>query len=172
MTKKEMTEVFSVMMLAWPNAEIFKGGIQKLGPTINLWVTCLPEVDFWTGQQAVVKLVRECKFPPTVAEFREQVEAVNTEMKHQFNGLFQGIRGADFMYGSLDAYYRDLPCGCFAKAVIDRMGGLDKLVIVSEHNGKTSTMWDVRGIEEACRAEVYKQLAFVSGIPLSLDAPK
>ena len=61
MTHKEMSEIFAVMLLAYPNAEVFKGGIAKLGPTINLWVTCLPEIDFWTGQQAVVKLVRECK---------------------------------------------------------------------------------------------------------------
>lgn len=55
MTHKEMSEIFAVMLLAYPNAEVFKGGIAKLGPTINLWVTCLPEIDFWTGQQAVVK---------------------------------------------------------------------------------------------------------------------
>lgn len=54
MTHKEMSEIFAVMLLAYPNAEVFKGGIAKLGPTINLWVTCLPEIDFWTGQQAVV----------------------------------------------------------------------------------------------------------------------
>lgn len=41
MTKKEMTELFSVMLLAWPNAEMFKGGVAKLGPTIELWTACL-----------------------------------------------------------------------------------------------------------------------------------
>ena len=47
MTHKEMSEIFAVMLLAYPNAEVFKGGITKLGPTINLWVTCVPEIDFW-----------------------------------------------------------------------------------------------------------------------------
>ena len=79
MTHKEMSEIFAVMLLAYPNAEVFKGGIARLGPTINLWVTCLPEIDFWTGQQAVVKLVRECKFPPTIAEFKEKAEKVQAE---------------------------------------------------------------------------------------------
>lgn len=46
MTKKEMTELFSVMLLAWPNAEMFKGGVAKLGPTIELWTACLTDVDF------------------------------------------------------------------------------------------------------------------------------
>lgn len=41
MTKKEMTELFGVMLLAWPNAEMFKGGVAKLGPTIELWTACL-----------------------------------------------------------------------------------------------------------------------------------
>ena len=56
MTGKEMTELFAIMLLAWPNAETFKGGIPKLAPTIKLWVSCTANVDFWTGQQAVVRL--------------------------------------------------------------------------------------------------------------------
>ena len=31
MTHKEMSEIFAVMLLAYPNAEVFKGGIAKLG---------------------------------------------------------------------------------------------------------------------------------------------
>lgn len=57
MTRKEMTEIFSVMLLAWPNAEMFKGGVQKLGPTIELWTACLPDVDFWQGQPSGDKAV-------------------------------------------------------------------------------------------------------------------
>ena len=75
MTHKEMSEIFAVMLLAYPNAEVFKGGIAKLGPTINLWVTCLPEIDFWTGQQAVVKLVRECKLDMGLGKTPEEAVA-------------------------------------------------------------------------------------------------
>ena len=80
MTGKEMTELFAIMLLAWPNAETFKGGIPKLAPTIKLWVSCTADVDFWTGQQAVVRLCQHCKFPPTIAEFREQVDNVNKDI--------------------------------------------------------------------------------------------
>ncbi len=80
MTLTEMTELFSLMLLAWPNAEMFKGGIQKLGPTIELWTTCLIDIDFWTGQQAVKKLCRECKFPPTMAEFKEKADSITKEV--------------------------------------------------------------------------------------------
>ena len=45
MTHKEMSEIFAVMLLAYPNAEVFKGGIAKLGPTINLRVTRSTETD-------------------------------------------------------------------------------------------------------------------------------
>ena len=92
MTRKEMSEIFAVMLLAYPNAEVFKGGIAKLGPTINLWVTCLPEIDFWTGQQAVVKLVRECKFPPTIAEFKEKAEAVQAEVRARIGRAWDAFK--------------------------------------------------------------------------------
>ena len=70
MTNQEMTELFSVMLLAWPQAEMFKGGIAKLGPTIELWTACTRDIDFWTGQQAVVLLCKTSKFPPTIANKR------------------------------------------------------------------------------------------------------
>lgn len=92
MTHKEMSEIFAVMLLAYPNAEVFKGGIAKLGPTINLWVTCLPEIDFWTGQQAVVKLVRECKFPPTIAEFKEKAEKVQAEVRARIDQAWSYLK--------------------------------------------------------------------------------
>ena len=94
MTKKEMTEIFSVMLLAWPNAEMFKGGVAKLGPTIELWTACLSDVDFWLGQQAVIRLCRECKFPPSIAEFKEKADNVQQEIKplvQSMNRLFGKI---------------------------------------------------------------------------------
>ena len=51
MTRAEMTEIFAVLMLAYPNAEMFKAPnrqalMDKLAPTITLWATCLADVDF------------------------------------------------------------------------------------------------------------------------------
>ena len=92
MTRKEMSEIFAVLLLAYPNAETFKGGIAKLGPTISLWTKCLPEVDFWTGRQAVAKLVRECKFPPTIAEFREKAEQIQTEENRRIEEAWGVVR--------------------------------------------------------------------------------
>lgn len=80
-----MTEIFSVMLLAWPNAEMFKGGVAKLGPTIELWAACLSDVDFWLGQQAVIRLCRECKFPPSIAEFKEKADNVQQEIRSRID---------------------------------------------------------------------------------------
>lgn len=132
MTKKEMSEIFAAMLLAYPNAEVFKGGIAKLDPTINLWATCLPEVDFWTGQQAIIKLVRKCKFPPTIAEFKDQAEEVKSEIKSNIDNAWLMLRN-DLDRKSPGEVFAALPSGSQVKAVISAMGGPDKLLVRSEH---------------------------------------
>ena len=99
MTRAEMTEIFAVLMLAYPNAEMFKAPnrqalMDKLAPTITLWATCLADVDFWTGQQAAVRVCNACKFPPTIAEFREQAEAVTRDMRAEIDSAYLTARSA------------------------------------------------------------------------------
>ena len=53
MTRAEVTEIFAVLMMAYPNAEMFKAPDKdslkaKLAPTITLWTTCLRDIDFRT----------------------------------------------------------------------------------------------------------------------------
>ena len=79
MTRAEVTEIFAVLMMAYPNAEMFKAPDKdslkaKLAPTITLWTTCLRDIDFWAAQQAVIRVCQTCKFPPTIAEMREKYE--------------------------------------------------------------------------------------------------
>ena len=172
MTKKEMTELFSVMLLAWPNAEMFRGGIAKLGPTVELWAACTADVDFWTGQQAVIRLCKTCKFPPTIAEFREQVDAVNADIRSKYNAMFQIIRSADLMYGSVEAYCQSLLPGSFNREVIDRMGGPENLVITWEHNGEKCSRWNTDGLEAACTAVIRGHNAITGGQSKALAAKK
>ena len=152
MTKKEVTEIFSVMMLAWPNSELFKGGIQKLGPTIELWHSCLPDVDFWTGKQAVIRLCRENKYSPTIADFREKVEKINTEIRERTEEALGRIKTGE-LFGSVADYYNQLPEGDFDKAVIQAMGGPEHLILPLD-NG--DAMWDVTGFENAYLAVLKK----------------
>lgn len=173
MTNKEMTELFAVMLLAWPNAETFKGGIAKLAPTIKLWTSCTTDVDFWTGQQAVIRLCQKCKFPPTIAEFREQVESVNRDIKALCDRTFQDIRHADVMYGSLDAFYKGLPDNSLTRMTIDVMGGLGALTSISKDcGGREYSMWNWRGIEDACESIIRRRPALVGGQLPALTAPE
>lgn len=133
MTRKEMTEIFSVMLLAWPNAEMFKGGVQKLGPTIELWTACLPDVGFWTAQQAVIKLCRECKFPPSIAEFKEKAEKVKSEVKARIEMSWSMLR-MDMQLGKTpeEACAR-LPKDSAEYLVIQAIGGPSRLIVTEEH---------------------------------------
>lgn len=133
MTRKEMTEIFSVMLLAWPNAEMFKGGVQKLGPTIELWTACLPDVDFWTAQQAVIKLCRECKFPPSIAEFKEKAGAVQSEGKASIDQSWSMLKLDMQINGSPDAAVARLPKDSATYRVVQAIGGPSKLIITEEH---------------------------------------
>lgn len=171
MTGKEMTELFAVMLLAWPNAETFKGGIAKLAPTIKLWVSCTADVDFWTGQQAVIRLCQHCKFPPTIAEFREQVDNVNQDIKSITNRTFQEIRNAEHMYGSIEAFYAELPLGDFTRTVIDTVGGVAALTRISKDvGGREYSMWNLSAIEDACQTVIRGRPAMVGGELPALNA--
>ena len=119
MTKKEMTEIFSVMLLAWPNAEMFKGGVAKLGPTIELWTACLSDVDFWLGQQAVIRLCRECKFPPSIAEFKEKADNVQQEIRSRIDLDWNDIKFSRLLDKAPQEWYQRLPPNSDVKAVID-----------------------------------------------------
>ena len=133
MTRKEMTEIFSVMLLAWPNAEMFNGGVQKLGPTIELWTACLPDVDFWQGQQAVIKLCRECKFPPSIAEFREKAEKVQSEVSASIDMAWSHLR-LDMQLGKTpEEAAQGWPEGSDVSRAIAAIGGPSRLVIVETH---------------------------------------
>lgn len=129
MTQKEMTEIFGIMLLAYPNAEAFKGGIQKLVPTIQLWCSCLPDVDFWTGQQAVIKLCRECKFPPTIAEFKEKAEDIRSELIGQSHAAWSGLKMLMDYEGLTPAEAVDHDSTPeFVRQVVRSMGGPEALI--------------------------------------------
>lgn len=165
MTAKEMTEIFSVMLLAWPNAETFKGGIARLGPTIQLWTANTQDIDFWTGQQAVMRLCKECKYPPTIAEFRAAAEAVNEDIHKRIRRCWDILRifvhrGRDYLVD----WMQRLPDGDALKLTIDAMGGVDALAI----NYGDVKRWNLAGFEAAYIAVIRKDPALIGGTSLAL----
>lgn len=133
MNRAEMTEIFAVLMLAYPNAEMFKAPDQqalkeKLAPVITLWTTCLRDVDFWTAQRAVVLVCQTCKFPPTIAEMQEAAEKVTAEVESEVNRAYLQLRD-DVRYmtqngKTLVQVYESLPTR--SRKVIDAMGGMEQ----------------------------------------------
>ena len=149
MTKKEMSEIFGGMILAWPNAEMFKGGLQKLKPTVELWTACLPEIDFETGQSVLRELCRKCKFPPTIAEFREEAEAMGERIESASVAAWMMLR-TDMELTSPKQAFDELPDDHLTKRAISSMGGPEHLVI---RFASGVTMYNYDGFISA-----YKQL--------------
>ncbi len=168
MTRKEMTEIFAVMSLAWPTAEMFKGGVERMGPTITLWASCLLDVDFWTGQQAVVKLCRECKFPPTIDEFREKAKAVHADIRNVIEQNWDFLTLHRFTDGGIEQYIKSLPDGCRTKTVVMAMGGVEALVIKDERGQHLN----FEGFRDAYTALIRKDPALCGGMKLSLGQGK
>lgn len=168
MTRKEMTEIFTVMSLAWPNAEMFKGGVERLGPTITLWASCLPDVDFWTGQQTVVKLCRECKFPPTIAEFKEKAEAVHADIRQAIDQDWNFLTLHRLTGDGVEQYVKSLPDGCRTKTVVMAMGGVEALVI----NDERGQHLNFEGFRDTYTALIRKDPALYGGTKLALGQGK
>lgn len=131
MTKKEMSEIFAVMLLAYPSAEIFKGGAKKLAPTISLWTECCQDIDFWTGRQAVVLLCKECKYPPTIAEFRGKADFITHETKALFDKQLDTFMLTVRAKG-VETAYSNLGSGNPLKAAINAVGGPSNLYAESK----------------------------------------
>ncbi|MBR2943371.1 MAG: hypothetical protein IKB82_08235 [Clostridia bacterium] len=169
MTKKEMTELFSVMLLAWPNAEMFKGGIQKLGPTIELWTACTTDVDFWTAQRAVLKLCKECKFPPTIAEFREKVESVESDIRTEISHAWQIIRMEAQLGRTNEEIYDALQPGGLARMAIDAIGGPSAM---TRQLGSGESMWNYYEWENAYKQLIRRQPAIEGSRNAAIGGPK
>lgn len=130
MTKSEMTELFAVMSIAWPNSELFKNGVGKLGPTISLWASCLADMDCATAQKAVAKLATECKFPPTIAEMRDAADRVGAEIRHEAERAYLTVRNRlqlmEAIGSTPDEIYMGLPSR--SRKVIDVLGGMEAFI--------------------------------------------
>lgn len=150
MTRKEVTELFSVMLLAWPNAEMFKGGTQKLGPTIELWAKCLPDVDFWTGQQALIRLCQVCKFPPTIAEFREQVESINNSISERISLEWSQIRTELYLGKTPQQLFDELHPESLSRLAMISMGGPENIFL-------DCGLLNYHGFEKAIRDAIKSQ---------------
>lgn len=132
MNRAETTELFAVLMLAYPNADTFKAPdqrqlMEKLAPTITLWAACLKDVDLWTAQQSVVRLCQTCKYPPTIAELREAVLAVRADTGREIEDAYNEARNAFRLADLSGQAAGEILAGLSKRTrkTIEAMGGLD-----------------------------------------------
>ena len=92
-----------------PTLKCSRAASPKLGPTIELWAACLSDVDFWLGQQAVIRLCRECKFPPSIAEFKEKADNVQQEIRSRIDLEWNDIKFSRLLDKSPQEWYQRLP---------------------------------------------------------------
>ena len=130
MTRREMSELYSVMLLAWPGAPAFKGGEDRLAPAIELWAAAMEDVPFALGKRAMMACVRELRYPPTVAEVREMAERIAADDKEQADEAWSRLCTLlDLEHGDRAAALRRADPGILA--AVSATGGPDKVTYYS-----------------------------------------
>jgi len=81
MTKREINALFGLFALNWPSSSFAKTDPKEKMTVISLWEKCTPDIDWWTAEQAAIRLLKECKFAPTIAEFREKAADVTHDLE-------------------------------------------------------------------------------------------
>lgn len=147
MTKSEMTELFTAIMLLYPHDKLFSRGIEALKPTIELW-TKVVNIDFQTAQRALILAFRKCKFPPTPADILEAAADLESYLTSQVNMAVSIVKNGYFVYDSPEEYYNSLKKSSPIKAAIDSAGGPDSLLI----SAGSSEIWNLSAFEQAYRA--------------------
>lgn len=99
MTLEKTTEIIGLFALAYPYAEIFKAENaedlkKKQTALISIWASALPDVEDWVAQMTAQRCLRQCKFLPTVAEFREAAEEIGQKFTTEADEAYLQARSA------------------------------------------------------------------------------
>ena len=137
MTRGEMNQLFALIRLAWPNAPMLRP--EKLKETISFWTFCLPEVDFLTGQMAMIQLCRTSHYPPSIAQMRETAESIQKELEGEIHNALLAMRNPCYRgHGNPDR----------AAQAVALMGGEERLLIPVD---KDTARFDIEGFRDAYR---------------------
>ncbi len=127
MNRKQMTELFAILMVAYPGAEMFRGETGRdlksaLGDTVTLWTACLSDVDPWIGRRAVLELVKTCRFAPTPAELRAAAGKAEEEVRQEIRDAYLAARN-EAMIWDRETALRRMPAR--SRQAVEAMGGMD-----------------------------------------------
>lgn len=144
----EMSELFALMMLAWPNAPMFQPKQPKqMEATVRLWTVCLPDMEFLTGQAAVIQLCRTCKFPPSIAEMGRTEEEIRKGIEDEIHNAVLSLRNGG-------RYFSNTRPDRITKAV-SRIGGEERLWIpINEREARFSIEEFRDAYLQVCQEEI------------------
>lgn len=94
MTQKEVSELFAVWALNWPNSEMFKGGAAMLDARVKLYASQLADVDYWLGQKATEHSLRTRIYAPNIAEFLEDIETAKAGIESEIDAAYVALRSS------------------------------------------------------------------------------
>ena len=127
MTAKEISEIFTIWALNWPNAEMFQGGVKMLDFRCRIFATQLSDVDYWDGLLGAARSLRVRKYAPNIAEFSEDIAEAKRQMKNEIDSAYLSARNSIVFFHdageSVEQIVSRLPER--TQTVIRVMGGID-----------------------------------------------
>jgi hypothetical protein len=129
-------------------------------------------VDFLTAQHAVVKLSRDCVFPPAIAEFKKAAADVVTEINSKVREAADRIANGQCLYGSPSAYIDNIYENDPIRDVINFMGGKKCVIIRAEKDGNEFEIFDFAEFEKTYRSILWTTGMFLPGVRDARLLPK
>ena len=127
MTPKEISEIFTIWALNWPNAELYQGGEEMLDLRCKIFAEHLSDVEYWDGLQGAAYSLKTRKFAPNIAEFREDIDTAHRMIMGEINDGYSALRSGCLIAKSLgespDDFIKRLPKR--TQTVLRVMGGLE-----------------------------------------------
>lgn len=82
MNRDEFVDIMGAMI------EMYPGRFEKLGDlAMQMWFECLSDLDYEKTREAVKNHVKLNKYPPTVADIREQYGLIEKQNKHSVDSI-------------------------------------------------------------------------------------
>ena len=126
MTREKTAEVIELFALAYPYAEIFKAESaedlrRKQTALITIWTAALPDVEDWIAVPAARIVLRTSKFMPSIAEFKEAADELQSHQDAEAREAFLRARDAILCFPGKE----EKMMGPRAWTVVQAMGGIE-----------------------------------------------
>ena len=101
MTPKEVSILLGILRTAYPRFYV-DATSASIKESVDVWTVMLSDINFETAKLALQRLIATCKFPPSIAEVRESVAAIQYVPLPDVGDAWSEVNAAIRNYG----YYR------------------------------------------------------------------